>query len=150
VSSSNGTSRNNKRPRGVPETFQVSEHIVECQRDDASNVFANDISGSRECNNAAHFRPEEAVIVLSFLLASGREGLAGESAADEVNSSKPIQSACVNAVDVVKAGDLRPVLAQHGSAPFISLAESDGSHSGSLKPEGKSADSAEEVKYVHS
>jgi hypothetical protein len=90
--SSDSCSWNNKRPRGVAETLQVSEHIIEPQRDEASNVFANDPSGSRECNNAAHFRPEVAVVRLRFLLSGDAEWLAREPSADEIDSSEPTQS----------------------------------------------------------
>jgi hypothetical protein len=128
-----GTSRNNKRPRGVADGFQVSEHVVECQRDDASNVFANNPRGSRECNNPAHFRPEVAVVFLRSLLSGDGEGLARESAADDIDTSKPIQSVCVNGANVVEAGDAWPVLAEHGSAVFVTLAKSDGAHPGSFE-----------------
>jgi hypothetical protein len=36
-----------------------------------------------------------------------------------------------------------------GSAELVSLAEGDGTHSGSLEPETESADSAEEVEDTH-
>jgi hypothetical protein len=144
-----GTSRNNKRPRGVADGFQVSEHIVECQRDETSNVFTNDPSRSRECNNAAHLRPEVAVVFLRSLLSGDAEGLAGESAADEIDSSKPIQSVCVNAVNVVEAGDTWPMFSKHGSAVFVTFAECNGSHSGSLEAETESANTGEEVEDIH-
>lgn len=149
MGSSDSCSRNNKRPRGVAETFQVREHIVECQRDETSNVFTNDPSRSRECNNAAHFRPEVAVVFLRSLLSGDGEGLAGEAATDEIDSSKPTQSVCVNGVNVIEAGDIGPVLAEDCAAVFVTFAESNGAHPGSLEPERKSADAAEEVEYIH-
>lgn len=149
MGSSDGRSRNNKRPRGVAETLQVSEHIIECHRDEASNVFANDPSGSRECNDAAHLRPEVAVVRFAFLLSGDAEGLAGEASTDEIDSSEPTQSVCVNGVNVSETGDVGPVLTQDGSAVFVALAEGDGSHSGSLEPETESANPAEEIKDIH-
>jgi hypothetical protein len=149
VSRIDGTSRNNKRPRGVAEGFQVSQHIIECQRDEASNVFAKEPSGSFECNNAAHFRPEVAVVRLCFLLSGDAEGLAGESSADEIDSSKPTQSLCVQGTNIIEARDSRPVLAEDGSAELVSLAEGDCSHPGSLKSETESSDAGKEVKYPH-
>jgi hypothetical protein len=149
MGSSDGCSRNNKRPRGVAETFQVSEHIVECHCDETSNVFANDPSGSRECNDAAHFRPEVAVVLFAFLLACDAEGLTRETTTDEIDSSKPTQSVCVNGVDIVEAGDIGPVLPQDGSAVLVALAEGDGSHPGSFESDTESTNSAEEVEDIH-
>jgi len=143
VGSIDGTSRNNKRPRGVAETFQVSEHIVECQRDDPSNIFANDPSGSRECNDAAHLRPEVAVVRVRFLLSGDAERLAGEATTDEINGSDPIQSICVEFADVTEDRNTGPVLTQDGSAELVGLAEGDGSHPSSLEPERETADAAE-------
>jgi hypothetical protein len=148
VRSSDGSSRNNKRPRGVAETFQVSEHIVECHCDETSNIFANDPSGSCECNDAAHFRPEVAVVLFAFLLACDAEGLTRETTTDEIDSSKPTQSVCVNGVDVIEAGDVGPVFSQDGSAVLVTLAEGDGSHPSSLKSETESTNTAEEVENI--
>jgi hypothetical protein len=144
-----GTSRNNKRPRGVAEGFQVSQHVVECQRDETSNIFTNEPIWVRECNNAAHFRPEVAVVRLCSLLAGDAEGLAWEASADEINSSKPIQSVCVDGMNVIEAGDVWPVLSKDCSAVFVSLAERDGSHPGSLESETESANAAEEIEDIH-
>jgi hypothetical protein len=146
---SDGTSRNNKRPRGVAETFQVSEHIVECHCDETSNVFANDPSGSRECNDAAHLRPEVTVVCFAFLLSGDTEWLAREATTDEIDSSKPSQSICVNGVDVIEAGEIGPVLSQDGSAVLVTLAECNSSHSGSLESETESTNSTEEVEDIH-
>lgn len=134
-----GTSRNNKRPRGVAEGFQVSQHIVECQRNETSNVFTKDPSGSRECNNAAHLRPEVAVVFLGFLSAGDAERLAGEASTDEIDSSKPTQSVCVECMDIIEAGNPWPVFGEHGSAELVPLAEGDGSHTCSLESEGEAA-----------
>jgi len=124
-----GTSRNNKRPRGVADVFQVKEHIVERQRDEASNVFANDPSGSCLCNDAKHFRPEVAVVLGPFLSAGDTEGLTREATTDEIDSSKPTQSVCVKRADVIEAGDIWPVLAEDCSTELVSFAERDGAHS---------------------
>lgn len=147
--SSDSCSRNNKRPRGVAETFQVSEHIVEDHRDEPSNILANDPSGSRECNDAAHLRPEVAVVLFAALFAGDGKGLAGEASADKIDSSKPTQSVCVNGVNVVETGHIGPMFLEDGAAILIALAEGDGSHSGSLKPEREATDTAEDVKDIH-
>lgn len=134
-----GASWNNKRPRGVPDIFQVSEHVIECQRDDASNVFAKDPSRSCECNDSAHFRPEMTVIRLGSLKSSLAEGLAGKSSGDKVDSSEPSQSTCVKRVNVIEAGEARPVFGEDGSTELVTLAEGNGSHTGSFKAKGKSS-----------
>jgi hypothetical protein len=79
-----GRSRNNKRPRGVAERFQVRKHIVEFHSDDSRNVLANDPSGSDFCNNAAHLRPEMTVIFRASSLPGVTEGLAREPSANKV------------------------------------------------------------------
>jgi len=144
-----GTSRNNKRPRGVAETFQVSKHVVERQGDETSNIFANDPSGSCECNNSTHLRPEVAVIVLACLLSGDGERLAGESSAYEVDPSKASQSACVNVMYVLKAGDFGPVLAEDGLAIGVSLAESNRSHSSAFKSKAEPSNARKKVKDSH-
>jgi hypothetical protein len=149
VASSCGTSRNNKRPRGVAVVLQISEHSVERHRDDPSNVFANDPTGSRECNNLAHLRPEIAVVVLRGSLACDAERLAGKATTDEVDPSEPTQSICVNCADVLEAGDAWPVFSEDGAAKLVSLAERDSSHSCSLKSERETTDAAEEVEDIH-
>jgi hypothetical protein len=148
VGSIDGTSRNNKRPAGVAETFQVSEHFVEPQGNVASNVLANDPSGSRECNDSAHLRPEIAVIFMRSLRAGVAEGLTGITAADEVDRSEPTQSACIKGVNVFKAGNARPVLGEDGLAELVSLTEGNGSHASSLEPEGEAANAAEEIEDI--
>jgi hypothetical protein len=142
---SDSTSRNNKRPRGVADGFQVSQHIVECQRDETSNVFTNDPSGSRECNNSAHLRPEVTVVFLGFLVTGDAEGLAGEASADEINRSEPTQSVCIDSMDILEAGDARPVFGEDGSAELISLTEGNGSHPSAFESKAESSNPREQV-----
>jgi hypothetical protein len=85
------------RPRGVVFGFQVSQHLVECHVDDASNVFSKYPTGLCFDNNSEHFLPEVTVILFASLLPGSTEGLAGESACDEVNSS---EGGSVKIVDV--------------------------------------------------
>ena len=86
VSGIDGTSRNNKRPRGVADAFQVRKDIVEFHRDDSSNIFTNDPSGSRLANNAEHFRPDRTVICLAESLPGDTERLARKSTCEQVDS----------------------------------------------------------------
>jgi hypothetical protein len=85
VSGIDGTSRNNKRPRGVADAFQVRKDIVEFHRDDSSNVFTNDPSGLCPVNNSQHFRPERTVICRAFSLPGDAERLARKSPCEQVN-----------------------------------------------------------------
>jgi hypothetical protein len=79
VGSVDGASWNNKRPAGVARAFQVKEHSIECQIDDASNVFADEYSGSFLLNKARQDRPEVAVVFLRKLAACDAEGLTREA-----------------------------------------------------------------------
>lgn len=137
-----GTSRNNNRPRCVAIGFQVSKHLVEPQRDVTNNIFSKYPSGSDFANNSAHLRPEVTRIFVASLLPGVGKGLARVAAADEVDStdSIPIQSVCCNVMDVVIAGDVRPMLGEDGTGERFDLTEGDGSHPGSLESETESAD----------
>ncbi|UJB19260.1 hypothetical protein L2D09_16290 [Lysobacter gummosus] len=75
-----GASWNNNRPAGVAFAFQVRQHSVERQRDEASNVLTQEYSGSRLCNKPMQLRPEMTVIRLRALSACNAERLAGEAA----------------------------------------------------------------------
>jgi len=90
-----------------------------------------------------------AVVGLSSLLAGDAEGLTREATTDEIDSSKPTQSLCVNGVNVFDAGNVRPMLPEDGSAVFVSFAERNSSHPCSLESEGEAADAGEEVEDIH-
>jgi hypothetical protein len=149
MGSSDGTSRNNKRPRGVAETFQVSEHIVECHCDETSNVFANDPSGSRECNDAAHLRPEVTVVSLPFCSPATLKGWQGKP--PQMRSIRP--SRANPSASMVwmssKQGTSGQCFASTALAVFVTLAEGDGSHACAFEPEAESANAAEEVEHIH-
>ena len=70
---------NNKRLRGVARSFQVKQHLVECQIDDTRHIFTKDPRGPEIRDNSKHFRPEVTVVFLASLLPGLTEGLAGES-----------------------------------------------------------------------
>ncbi|KRB08046.1 hypothetical protein [Lysobacter sp. Root690] len=75
-----GTSWNNNRPAGVAFGLQIRQNSVERQRDEASNVFAQECSGSRGCNKAMQLRPEVTVVLLRALSSRDAERLAREAA----------------------------------------------------------------------
>lgn len=62
-----GASWNNKRLDFVAFAFQVKYTAFELHVDEASNVFTNDPRGPCLFDNAEHFRPEIAVIILTSL-----------------------------------------------------------------------------------
>lgn len=129
--------------------LQVSEHVVECHCEEANNVLANNPSGSRECNNSAHFRPEISVVPPARLTAGDAPRLTRESATDEIDSSELSQSICVKAADVLEARDVRPMLAQDGATIWIDFAEGGDAHSGALEAERHAANPGEEIKHIH-
>ena len=140
-----GTSRNSNRPPGVAVGFQVSEHLVESQRDVTNNIFSKYPSGSDFANNSAHLRPEVARVFRASLLAGMAEWLTRVAACDDpdVSDSVPSQSVCCNGVNVLVAGNIGPVLSQDGAGERFDFTEGDGSHSGSFQTKADAADSAE-------
>jgi hypothetical protein len=82
-----GTSRNNKRPCGVADSFQVRKHVVEFHRNDSRNVFCQDEFGSCFFNNAEHLRPDRTVICRASSLPGNAERLARKSACDEIDAT---------------------------------------------------------------
>jgi hypothetical protein len=116
-----GASRNNKRDRFVADAFQVRKHVVECHRDEASNILAKDPSGPEFFSKPAHFRPEVTVILRAPLLPGNGERLAREAAGDDVDRSKVIAFQPTNI-----RGDSNPgeVFREHLLAVRVDLAES--------------------------
>ena len=98
MSGIDGTSRNNKRPRGVADAFQVRKDIVEFHRDDSSNVLTNDPTGVCAVNNSEHLRPERTVICRAFSLPGDAERLTRKSPCEQVN---PCVVGAVEGEDVV-------------------------------------------------
>jgi len=82
----NTASWNNQRPAGVADSLQIRKHFVEFHRDDSSNVLSKDETGSRFTNNAAHLRPEMAVVLRASSEAGVGKRLAGKPASKQVNS----------------------------------------------------------------
>jgi hypothetical protein len=84
VPRADAASRKYKRLHFVACGFQVSAHVIECHCDEASNVLTTDPSGPDFLNNPKHLRPEVAVVCRAALLSGDGEGLAGETASEEV------------------------------------------------------------------
>jgi len=129
----------------IPEAFQVRKAALEAQRfvNKASHIFPNDPSRPYVFNKGSHDRPEVTVIFCASLLPSDTPRLAGEPAADEVNSSKSI---CVDGSNVVVDWDFGPMLSKDGLAERLSLTEGNCPKSSCcLKPEAEPSDAAEQV-----
>ncbi len=75
--------------------------------------------------------------------AGSAKRLAGEPAANNICCG------WAKCSDVVVTRDAGPVLSEDCPAVGIDFAEGDGSHSGSLEPEGEAADAAEEIEDTH-
>jgi hypothetical protein len=107
--------------------FQVREHLVECQRDDASNVLTNDPTGPEFVDNAAHFRPEVTVVSLRELGAGNGKRLAREAASEEVDGAGVAEVSGVSLsckfLDVSIDGSVRLVLLQHVLTKRINFAK---------------------------
>jgi hypothetical protein len=147
VSGVHGHSRNNKRFPGVAESFQVSKHVVEAQRDVASNVFAKHPTRPEFSYKPSKVRPEMAVISLASSLAGVTEWLAGIPACNDVHRSHCVTFQFSH-VGVYR--NVGPVLPKHGLAERLRLAERDCSPSDSSGCEGKPSDSAKEVEMPQS
>jgi hypothetical protein len=112
-------SRKHKRfPDFVTEGFQISLRPGECQIEELRHVLTQNPTGPDDFNNAAHLRPEVAVIVRSSLASGNRKGLAGESSGNNINCR------CIGeGADVSIARHSRPVFRQHLDAVRLNLTE---------------------------
>ena len=73
-----GTSRNNDRPAGVTDAFQVSRHSVEpILANRCRNLFSHNDRGPTGSNEVKEDGPEVALVRRALLLTSDAEGLAG-------------------------------------------------------------------------
>src|SRR6266540_1106449 len=93
-------------------------------------------------NESGNVRPEPPLVFLREATADDADGLAGESAADEVGSGQLIG---VQLLDVAPAGYLRPVLGEHPLAVRVDLDLANAGPSGPLEAEVETADAGEQV-----
>jgi hypothetical protein len=72
-----GTSRNNDRPAGVADAFQVNTHSVEpILSNRCRNLFSHEDSGPTGADKVEEDGPEVPFVRLALLLTCGAEGLA--------------------------------------------------------------------------
>jgi hypothetical protein len=140
------TSRNIKRLRGVPDTFQVRKHFVEAQPDQPRNILSNDPSGPEFRHNSEHFRPEMAVILLASLLPGDTERLAGEPSANNVNWFEVVRS---DFSHVSVSLDVGPMLFEDSVAEVIYLHLPFALHSGTFEAKVETTDTGEERTETH-
>jgi hypothetical protein len=95
-----------------------------------ANIFTNDPSRPDVFHKSKHFWPEVTVILMAIALPGEREGLAGVSSADEVNTSSI--SICINVMDVLMDRHVGPVLGQHLAAKRVYFTERNRFHAGAF------------------
>jgi hypothetical protein len=85
-----GTSRDNGRPAGVTDSFQVSRHSVEpILANRRRNLFSHDDSGTAGFDKTEENWPEMTFVAFAFLGAGDRERLAGAGAGPEFALVRP-------------------------------------------------------------
>jgi hypothetical protein len=139
MSGIDGTSRNNNRPRGVAEIFQVRKHVVEFHADDSRHVLTNDPSGPGLLNNSAHFRPEVAVICRASLLPGEAEWLARKSPCNQVGADS------ANGSDISEVGHGWPITFEDFAGIRFDFTECNGAEAGGIGCERKASYSREQV-----
>jgi hypothetical protein len=144
----NGGSGNTVPFRVIPERRDFPEHLVQSASAKGDDVLDDDPRRPTLFDEPAVFAPQAGAGTVEPCAFTGdADVLAGESPANNVNWPDIVG---VQVTHIAEAGHVRPVLAEHGSAIGVDLAERDCSHPGSLESEREAADSAEEVKYSHS
>ena len=110
-------SRKYEWENSVSRFCQVKDRFVEPHIDEASNIFPKHPMGPQFGNNAAHLRPQVALIRKAFPPPGGREGLTRESAGDDGNGFKScfmVKRLLCKCSDIAEARHFRPMLFKHG------------------------------------
>ncbi len=145
-----GTSRYNKRPAGVADFFQVSQHTVEAQRDVSSNILEKAPSGSELGNERSKVRPEMAVIRRAQSLPGETEGLTGVACGDDTDGVMPALVATWSEVIVLRGPPfIRCFIAMCAAGDLLSSLATGVGQSVYLGPssDGSSIESCEVVMY---
>ncbi len=127
-----GTSRDNGRPAGVADAFQVRMHSVEpILSNRCRNLLSHDDRGEGSADEVEEDRPEVAFVFLPFLLTGDGEGLAGAGAGPEGAIIRPAsKSSCIgpstNACEEVALRVSGKVVGSDiNNAPFVHVARRD-------------------------
>jgi hypothetical protein len=90
-----GTSRDNGRPAGVADAFQVSTHSVEpIFSNRCRNLFSHEDRGPTGADKLKEDGPEVALVFLRFAFPGDGEGLAGGAACPQRPVVRPSGEAC--------------------------------------------------------
>lgn len=140
-----GTSRNFKRLALVTDARQIITARVELpQVVEARHVFTNNPSGPSDFDNAEHCRPEVTVIVKASLVPGCAPRLAGKSAGEYGDTSKPGKVG--SDPDVSNVGDSGPAFLEDTAGVGLDFAEAGGSETGPAGREGESSNAGKKVK----
>ena len=141
-----GSSRKyNRRGDFVARSFQVKVDSFEKKAllpsNEAVNILCQDERRLDFSYDSKHLRPEVAVVCLAFSSSSMTEGLARESAHDEIDGLKVVSRQFPH---VPVLGDTGPVFGKYLPTPFVYLALPLDFPSCPLKPEVEAADTGEQ------
>ena len=141
-------SRKYEWENSVSRFCQVKNRFVEPHIDEASNIFPKHPMGPQFGNNAAHFRPQVALIRKSFSLPGGRERLARESSGEDRNGFKPglfKERLLCECGDVSKFGNIRPMLFQHSIRILRPFTLADGLETSGFRRQIQPADAGKQA-----
>ena len=141
-------SRKYEWENSVSRFCQVKDRFVEPHIDEASNIFPKHPTGPQLGNNAAHFRPQVALIRKALSLPRGGEGLAGKAAGEDGNGFKSCffkKRLLCKSRNVPESRHLRPVLFQNGIGIVCPLALIDGAETRRLRRQIKPADAGKQA-----
>ncbi len=137
-----GRSRKSKRPDGVAQGFQVIGHRIQIGIDEASNILSKHPTRSELRNNAAHFRPDVAIISRAASLSRQAEWLARESSDHNVSCWKVVYA---DFMDISPLRHVWPMFAQYGLCVVVNLHLGHTTPSRALQAEVKTTYSGEET-----
>ena len=129
-------SRKYEWENSVSRFCQVKYRLVEPHMDEASNILPKHPMGPQFGNNAAHFRPQVALIRKAFSLPGSRERLAGESTGKDGDGFKPglfKERLLCECGDISEFGNIRPMLLQHRVRVIRPFTLADGLETGSFR-----------------
>jgi len=139
-------------PHAVAEPLQVGVNKAKASPEQTGHVLPDDPGGSEVGDEVAHGVPEPARVLLRQLAARLADRLAGETSGHNVHSGSRPGGGIVppggGGVDVVMAGDLRPVVGQHALAERVDLDLTDDGHPGAFEAEVEAADTGEQRQDV--
>lgn len=85
-----GTSRDNDRPAGVVDAFQVIQHSVEpCLANRCRNLLSHERSGPAGTDEPEKVGPQVPIVILAFAIAGDGERLAGRASRPDLSIVRP-------------------------------------------------------------